>query len=75
MILMLGSGMIYGMGIWSLGKPFQVYLVLHVQMMLLLQIAWKFLEVPFSRTQALLERLMIGRWMSLPCFSACCIYG
>jgi hypothetical protein len=30
------SGMIYGVGIWPLRKPFRVYLVLHVQRMPLL---------------------------------------
>jgi hypothetical protein len=40
--------MIYSVGIWFLRKPFQVYLVLRAQMMLLLQITWKFLELPFS---------------------------
>ena len=34
----LDSGMIYGVRIWPLKKPFQVYLVLLAQRMLLLQI-------------------------------------
>jgi hypothetical protein len=46
----LDYGMIYGVGIWPLRKPFRVYLVLHVQRMLLLQIMWNFMEVPFSGT-------------------------
>jgi len=39
----LDYGMIYGVGIWPLRKPFRVYLVLHVQ-------RWNFMEVPFSGT-------------------------
>lgn len=38
MALRLDSKMISGVGIWPLRKPFQFYLVLLVQMMLLLQL-------------------------------------
>jgi hypothetical protein len=44
----LGSSMICGLGIWPLRMPFQFYLVLLVQRMLLLRLTWKFLEVPLS---------------------------
>jgi hypothetical protein len=44
----LDSGMIYGMEICSLRKPFQICIALLAQRMLLLRLSWSFLVVPFS---------------------------
>jgi hypothetical protein len=44
----LDSGMISGVEMWPLGKPFQIYLVLAAQRMLLFQLTWSFMLVPIS---------------------------
>jgi hypothetical protein len=50
MTLRLDFGMIFGVGIQPLRKPFQFYLVLLAKMMLMLRLTWNLLEVPFSGT-------------------------
>jgi hypothetical protein len=50
MVPILVSGMISGVGIWSLRKSFQFYLVLPTKRMLLLQTTWSLLELPISGT-------------------------
>lgn len=73
MALRLRFGMVSGVGMWPMKKPFQIYLVLLAQMMPLLRLTWSFLVVSISGMRALLERLMIERWMSMPLSLEFCI--
>jgi hypothetical protein len=45
----LYNGMTYGVGIGPLMMPFQIYMVLLAQRMLLLRLSWSFLVASFSR--------------------------
>jgi hypothetical protein len=59
------SNCICGAGIWFWSELFLISLVLLVWRMHPLRIIWRFCSVLLNGTFALLEKRMIGKWMSL----------
>ena len=73
MIPRSASGMICGVRIWPLEDVFPNLFGIACAKHTSLKLTWSFQVAPLNGMQALLEWLMIGRWMSQPLSSGCCI--